>query len=73
MATSQQNPDGTWTPAVPLPITPTLDFEVTGHGPYRWDAWRGTRQVAAGTARTRLGLTIALLRARRKHATEGDR
>ncbi|MFF0055632.1 hypothetical protein ACFYRI_14705 [Streptomyces microflavus] len=73
MPTSQQNPDGTWTTAVPIPVTPTLDFEVTGHGPYRWDAFRGTRRLASGAARTRLGLTVALLRARRKYATEGAR
>lgn len=69
MTTPQQNANGTWAPATPLPISDTLDFEVAGHGPYRWDAWRGTQQVATGTARTRLGLTLALFRARRKHAT----
>lgn len=73
MPTARQNSDGTWTPAAPLPMTPTLDFEVTGHGPYRWTAWYGTRQIDTGTARTRPGLTIALHRARRKHTTEGAR
>jgi hypothetical protein len=66
----QQNPDGTWTPSTPAPLHPGLDFEVygTGRGPFRWEAWSGMNQVATGTARTRLGLQIGLLRARRKHA-----
>lgn len=72
MATSQQNPDGTWTTAEPLPLAVGLDFEVTGLGPYEWEAWRGTARVASGRARTRPGLQFALLRAKRKYAAKGD-
>lgn len=68
MPTSQQSPDGTWAPAAPLPLRDLVDYEVTGHGPYRWVAFRGTEHLACGTTRTRLGLTIALLRARRNSA-----
>jgi hypothetical protein len=62
--TAYRNPDGTLTPATPLPTSTTLDAEVTGTSPYTWTAWRGTRRVDSGTARTRLGLAIALLRVR---------
>ncbi|BBB01054.1 hypothetical protein RVR_8291 [Actinacidiphila reveromycinica] len=65
--TMQQNPDGSWTEATPLTLTDSFDVEVTGRGPFEWEAWIGMRRVAAGRARTRLGLQIALLRARRKH------
>ena len=68
--TMQQNPDGTWTPSTPTPLTDDFDIEVTGTGPFEWEAWIGMNQVASGHARTRLGLQIALLRARRKHATK---
>lgn len=64
----QLNADGTWTPSTPIPLSDDLDFEVTGNGPYSWEAWRGMNQVAAGSAHTRLGLQVALLRARRKHS-----
>lgn len=67
--TMQQNPDGTWTETVPLTPTDDFDVEVYGTGPFVWEAWIGMRKVAAGRARTRLGLQIALLRARRKHTT----
>ncbi|WP_144316936.1 hypothetical protein [Streptomyces sp. sk226] len=73
MTTSQQNTDGTWAPASPLPLRDLVDYEVTGHGPYRWVAFRGTEHLACGTARTRLGLTIALLRARRNSASKAVR
>ena len=62
--TTYRNPDGTLTPATPLPTSTTLDAEVTSTSPYTWTAWRGTRRVASGTTRTRLGLAIALLRVR---------
>ncbi|WP_432111390.1 hypothetical protein [Streptomyces sp. YPW6] len=73
MPTSQQNPNGTWTTATPLPLRDLVDYEVVGHGPYHWVAWRGTHRLASGTARTRIGLTFALLRARRKSAPTGAR
>jgi hypothetical protein len=65
MTVSQQNPDGSWSPAEPEPLTDDFDVEVYGTGPYRWEAWVGMTEVASGTARTRLGLQVALLRARR--------
>jgi hypothetical protein len=65
MTVSQQNPDGSWSPAEPEPLTDDFDVEVYGAGPYRWEAWVGMTEVASGTARTRLGLQVALLRARR--------
>lgn len=68
---SRQNPDGSWSPDVPLPLTDDFDIEVTGPSPYEWEAWVGMRCVASGTARTRLGLRIALIRAKRKHNATG--
>ena len=68
MPVSRQNPDGTWSPAEPEPLTDDFDVEVYGTGPYRWEAWVGMTEVATGTARTRLGLQFALWRARRRHA-----
>ena len=66
MTNLQQNPDGSWSPAEPLPLTDDFDVEVYGTGPYRWEAWVGMERVASGRARTRLGLQVALLRARRR-------
>lgn len=68
MTNLKQNPDGSWSPSTPIPLTDDLDLEVYGTGPYRWEAMRGMATVAAGSARTRLGLEFALRRARRKHA-----
>jgi hypothetical protein len=68
MNVSRQNPDGTWTPAEPEPLTDDFDIEVNGTGPYQWEAWVGMTEVATGTARTRLGLRIAIARAKRRHA-----
>jgi hypothetical protein len=68
MTTSRQNPDGTWTPAEPLPLTQDFDVEVHGTGPYRWEAWVGMTEVATGSARTRLGLWFAITRAKRRYA-----
>ncbi|MER7813832.1 hypothetical protein [Streptomyces sp. NPDC096153] len=72
VATSQQNSDGTWSPATPEPLADSLDFEVSGTGPFEWEAWRGMSLVAHGTARTRLGLHLALFRAKRKHSGGPD-
>ncbi|WP_405883592.1 hypothetical protein OG747_36430 [Streptomyces sp. NBC_01384] len=66
MTVSQQNPDGSWSPAEPIPLTDDFDVEVTGTGPFEWEAWIGVERVASGRARTRLGLQVALLRARRR-------
>lgn len=66
--TYQQMPDGTWSPAEPEPVTYDFDVEVTGTGPFEWEAWVGMKCVASGGARTRLGLQVSLLRAKRKHA-----
>lgn len=63
----QQNPDGTWGPSQPVPLTDDFDVEVTGTGPYLWEAWVGMTEVAIGNARTRLGLRFAIARAKRKH------
>lgn len=70
---SQQNPDGSWSPAEPLPLTGDFDVEVTGTGPWAWWAWIGMDQVAAGTARTRLGLWFAIARAKRRHTKAAQR
>lgn len=57
--TTRQASDGVWEPAAPLGIQGRgLDFEVTSRG--RWAAYRGTRCVASGTARTRAGLAVTL-------------
>lgn len=66
-ADSRQNADGSWSPDVPLPLTDDFDVEVTGPSPYEWEAWVGMKCVATGRARTRLGLRVALYRAKRKH------
>lgn len=66
MTVQRQNTDGSWSPATPEPLTDDFDIEVTGTGPYSWEGWIGLQCVASGTARTRLGLQVALLRARRR-------
>ncbi|MFE4818570.1 hypothetical protein ACFRFU_19485 [Streptomyces sp. NPDC056704] len=68
MTVSQQNPDGSWSPAEPEPLTDDFDVEVYGTGPYRWEAWVGMTEVASGRARTRVGLWVATTRAKRRHA-----
>lgn len=68
-----QNPDGSWTPSEPLPLTDDFDVEVYGTGPYRWEAWVGQTGVAHGTAYTRLGLWFGITRAKRRHAKETRR
>lgn len=73
MSVSQQNPDGSWSPAEPVPLTDDFDVEVTGRGPWQWDAWVGMTEVASGRARTRLGLRLAVARARRRHAKGAQR
>ncbi|QTD97015.1 hypothetical protein S1361_06600 [Streptomyces cyanogenus] len=62
--TSRQNPDGTWSPAQPLPLTRDFDAEVYGTGPWTWIAYRAGVEAASGRARTKFGLRVALLRAR---------
>ncbi|MFC8065452.1 hypothetical protein [Streptomyces sp. NPDC057293] len=64
MTNSQQNADGTWSPAQPLPLTRCFDAEVYGTGPCTWIAYRGGVEVATGHARTRIGMQFALLWAR---------
>ena len=73
MTTSQQNPDGSWSPAEPLPLTDDFDVEVYGTGPWIWQAWVGLDRIASGRARTRLGLRFATARAKRRHAKEAQR
>ncbi|MGW5122996.1 hypothetical protein ACWEQ7_02845 [Streptomyces sp. NPDC004069] len=68
MSTVRQNPNGSWSPDEPLPLTNDFDAEVYGTGPWRWEAYRGLAKVASGRARTRLGLQFALWRARRHRA-----
>lgn len=65
---SQQNPDGSWSPAEPIALTDDFDVEVYGTGPYRWEAWVGTTRVGSGQSRTRIGLRFAIARARRRTA-----
>lgn len=59
-----------WETATPLGWQGGIDFEVTGTGPYQWHAYDEDILVGKGKARTRLGLTIALKRAR-KSLTNG--
>lgn len=44
MGTYQQNSDGSWTEAVPIPPSRTLRVE-------RWLRWRGWHALARGVAR----------------------
>ena len=59
MPSFQQQPDGTWAPAVPLGYAPGYDIERSGDG--RWVLYRTTTtasdEVAAG--RTWLGMVAA--------------
>jgi hypothetical protein len=64
MNTARQNPDGTWSLAQPLAPTNDFDAEIYGTGPWTWIAYRGGLEAATGHARTRLGLQLALMRAR---------
>lgn len=64
MQHQQQTPDGSWTPAQPLPLTADFDAEVYGTGPWTWIAYRGGIEVAYGRARTRVGTQAALVWAR---------
>ncbi|MGW4670114.1 hypothetical protein [Streptomyces sp. NPDC004324] len=73
MTVQRQNTDGTWSPDQPTPLTDDFDVEVTGTGPYAWEAWIGLQCVASGQARTKLGLQVALLRARRRALKGGPR
>lgn len=56
----RQNPDGTWSPAEPLPFAPGIDIELERFGrSSRWTAYRGADIVGSGRIRTRLGLVLA--------------
>lgn len=57
----QQNPDGTWSDAAPLPMTPGIDFEVSGD---TWLMYDGSWLVGSGVNRTRLGRAVAMWRAK---------
>lgn len=67
MSTPAESANGIWSHSVPIPMTDDFDVEVCGTGPYRWEAWVGLHRVASGRARTRFGLAVALLRAKRRH------
>ena len=41
-----------------------VDFEVKGSGPYEWTAWDEDVCVGSGKARTKIGLAVALWRAK---------
>lgn len=71
--TLRQNPDGSWSPDQPIPLTDDFDVEVYDTGPWVWTAHRGSNLVAQGRARTRLGLRFAIARAKRRHAKETQR
>lgn len=62
----QQNSDGSWSEAIPLGWQGGIDFEVYGAGPYEWHAFDEDVLVGKGAARTRLGLAVAIRRARRR-------
>lgn len=68
----RQNPDGTWGPSKPAPLTDDFDVEVYGNGPYQWEAWVGLDRVATGRARTRLGMRFAIARAKRRRTVEAQ-
>lgn len=68
----QQNPDGSWSPATPLGWQGSgIDFEVYGTGPFQWVAYDEDICVGSGDARTRIGLAVAIRRARKR--LEDDR
>lgn len=59
MTTQRLDPDGQWRPATPIPYdVSSVDFEVYGTGPYRWEAFIGEQQT--GDGRARLGLVLSL-------------
>lgn len=71
--TLRQNPDGSWSPDQPIPLTDDFDVEVYGTGPYRWEAWVGKDMIGCGSVRTRLGLWFSITRAKRRHAKGAQR
>lgn len=64
MSVVRQNPDGSWSPAEPMPYQAGLDVEVHRDG--QWEMYDGAQLVAHGTALTKLGLAFAVGRARRR-------
>jgi hypothetical protein len=59
------NSDGT--PATPLGWQGAgPDFEVSGHGPFEWEAYDEDMLIGKGRARTQLGLMLALWRFKRR-------
>ena len=65
MTAHRQNPDGTWSPAEPLPIQPGLDVELytkqAGESGCRWEAWDGLTRVREGSARTLVGARLQIV------------
>jgi hypothetical protein len=66
LSVTRRNYDGSRGPATPLTPTGDFDAEVYGTGPWTWITYRGDLESAAGHARTRFGLHLALWRARFK-------
>lgn len=61
MSSQRLDPDGEWRPATPIPYDfSSVDYEVRGSGPYRWEAFLGDEEVGRGRTRTRFGLRLAL-------------
>lgn len=54
-------PDGSWRPAQPLPMTKRVEWEVyDATAPYSAEAFCGHAPVAFVTAKTRLGLVLKI-------------
>lgn len=79
MPAQQQNPDGSWSPATPLPYQPGYDAEIgvgwdsQGRRRHTWTLFHATpadaligswREVAFGTSRTHLGAAVRLVLAK---------
>jgi hypothetical protein len=61
VSSQRLDPDGQWRPATPIPYDfSSVDYEVRGSGPYRWEAFIGDQEVGRGRTRTRLCLRLAL-------------
>lgn len=69
MATMRYDPESGWVPAQPLGyVGDGPDFEVYRRrdGSRHWQAYSRDRLLDSGDAHTRLGLAVALWRARRR-------
>ena len=56
-----------------LEMTPGVDVEVYGTGPYVWHTYSGRRLIDTGNARTKLGLNLSLFIRRAVRAMKNSR